>query len=208
MKDLLKIIVLSNALISIGFGNCDSDEVELWDECYSITNTTSLLRINEGLTGEIPSEIGQLTNLVTLKLQYNELTGSIPTELLESELFGHEKGSFTGAFSQRIGRFEQAENGSLFLDEIGDMPLDAQTRLLRVLQEGEFTSVGGRKAVKADVRIIAATHRDLKSLIEKGQFREDLYYRLNVVPLRLPPLRERKEDIRDLVLHFLESVFH
>ena len=131
---------------------------------------------------------------------------AIPRELIESELFGHEKGAFTGAVTAGMGRFKQAQRGTLFLDEIGDMPLDAQTRLLRVLQDGEFTSVGGRKAVKADVRIIAATHRDLKSLIEKGQFREDLYYRLNVVPLRLPPLRERKEDIRDLVLHFLESV--
>lgn len=131
---------------------------------------------------------------------------AIPRELIESELFGHEKGAFAGAVTAGMGRFKQAQHGTLFLDEIGDMPLDAQTRLLRVLQEGEFTSVGGRKAVKADVRIIAATHRDLKSLIEKGQFREDLYYRLNVVPLRLPPLRERKEDIRDLVLHFLENV--
>lgn len=129
-----------------------------------------------------------------------------PRELIESELFGHEKGAFTGAVTAGMGRFKQAQHGTLFLDEIGDMPFDSQTRLLRVLQEGEFTSVGGRKAVKADVRIIAATNRDLKSLIEKGQFREDLYYRLNVVPLRLPPLRERKEDIRDLVLHFLKSV--
>jgi len=131
---------------------------------------------------------------------------AIPRELIESELFGHEKGAFKGAVTAGIGRFKQAQYGTLFLDEIGDMPLDAQTRLLRVLQEGEFTSVGGRRAVKADVRIIAATHQDLQSLIEKGQFREDLYYRLNVVPLRLPPLRERKEDIRDLVLYFLETV--
>ena len=131
---------------------------------------------------------------------------AIPRELVESELFGHEKGAFTGATTAGIGRFKQAENGTLFLDEIGDMPLDAQTRLLRVLQEGEFTSVGGRVPVKANVRIIAATHRDLQSLIEKGQFREDLFYRLNVVPLRLPPLRERKEDIPDLVRHFLETM--
>ncbi|MBK18920.1 MAG: nitrogen regulation protein NR(I) [Rhodospirillaceae bacterium] len=129
---------------------------------------------------------------------------AIPRELVESELFGHEKGAFTGATSAGVGRFKQAQNGTLFLDEIGDMPLDAQTRLLRVLQEGEFTTVGGRVAVKADVRIIAATHRDLHGLIEKGQFREDLFYRLNVVPIRLPPLRERKEDIADLVRHFLE----
>jgi len=130
---------------------------------------------------------------------------AIPRELVESELFGHEKGAFTGATSAGLGRFKQAQHGTLFLDEIGDMPLDAQTRLLRVLQEGEFTSVGGRVAIKADVRIIAATHRDLHGLIEKGQFREDLFYRLNVVPLRLPPLRERKEDIPDLVRHFMET---
>ncbi len=129
--------------------------------------------------------------------------GAIPAELLESELFGHEKGSFTGALSSRKGRFEMAEGGTLFLDEIGDMPMEAQTRLLRVLQEGTFTTVGGSRSIKADVRIIAATHRDLDRLIQQGLFREDLYFRLNVVPLRLPPLRERTEDIPDLVRHFL-----
>ena len=128
---------------------------------------------------------------------------AIPRELIESELFGHEKGAFTGATARLAGRFEQADGGTLFLDEIGDMPLEAQTRLLRVLQQGEFTSVGGNNAIKTDVRIIAATHRDLRRLIEQGQFREDLFFRLNVVPLRLPPLRERSEDIPDLVRHFL-----
>ena len=121
-------------------------------------------------------------------------------------MFGHEKGAFTGAVQRHAGKFEQAAGGTLFLDEIGDMPLEAQTRLLRVLQEGEFTTVGGRTAVRADVRIIAATHRDLRQLIRLGQFREDLYYRLNVVPIRLPPLRERTEDIPDLVHHFLGRV--
>ncbi len=128
---------------------------------------------------------------------------AIPRELIESELFGHEKGSFTGAQARTTGRFEQAEGGTLFLDEIGDMPLEAQTRLLRVLQQGEYTTVGGRTPIKTNVRIIAATHRDLKSQIQQGLFREDLYYRLNVVPIRLPPLRERLEDIGDLVRHFL-----
>ncbi|MEK9678774.1 MAG: nitrogen regulation protein NR(I) [Rhodospirillaceae bacterium] len=128
---------------------------------------------------------------------------AIPRELIESELFGHEKGSFTGATSKSPGRFEQAEGGTLFLDEIGDMPPEAQTRLLRVLQEGEYTSVGGRNAIRTDVRIIAATHRDLTQLIRQGMFREDLYYRLNVVPIRIPPLRERREDIPELVGHFL-----
>jgi len=126
-----------------------------------------------------------------------------PRELIESELFGHEKGAFTGATQRAAGRFEQAEGGTLFLDEIGDMPPEAQTRLLRVLQEGEYTAVGGRTPIRANVRIIAATHRDLTQLIRQGLFREDLFYRLNVVPIRLPPLRERAEDIAELVRHFL-----
>lgn len=129
---------------------------------------------------------------------------AIPRELIESELFGHERGAFTGATNRSQGRFEQATGGTLFLDEIGDMPPEAQTRLLRVLQEGEFTSVGGRQPIKANVRIIAATHRDLRSAIRQGQFREDLFYRLNVVPIRLPPLRERSEDIPPLARHFLD----
>jgi len=130
---------------------------------------------------------------------------AIPKELVESELFGHERGAFTGATNRGIGRFEQADGGTLFLDEIGDMPLEAQTRLLRVLQQGEYTTVGGRTPMKTDVRIIAASNRDLRQLIQQGLFREDLYYRLNVVPLRLPPLRERVEDIPDLVRHFLRK---
>lgn len=129
---------------------------------------------------------------------------AIPRELIESELFGHEKGAFTGANSRSAGRFEQANGGTLFLDEIGDMPMEAQTRLLRVLQEGEYTTVGGRRPISTDVRIVAATHQNLSVLIDKGQFREDLFYRLNVVPLRLPPLRERAQDVTDLARHFLE----
>ncbi|MCW5731938.1 MAG: nitrogen regulation protein NR(I) [Alphaproteobacteria bacterium] len=128
---------------------------------------------------------------------------AIPRELIESELFGHEKGAFTGANQRSVGRFEQAEGGTLFLDEIGDMPLEAQTRLLRVLQQGEYTTVGGRTPIRSNVRIIAATNRDLRQQINQGLFREDLFYRLNVVPIRLPPLRERSEDIPDLVRHFL-----
>ena len=128
---------------------------------------------------------------------------AIPRELIESELFGHEKGAFTGANQRMEGRFAQAEGGTLFLDEIGDMPMETQTRLLRVLQEGEYTTIGGRQPIKTDVRVIAATHQDLRRLIRQGLFREDLYFRLNVVPLRLPPLRERVEDIDDLVRHFM-----
>ncbi len=130
---------------------------------------------------------------------------AIPRDLIESELFGHEKGAFTGATRRAAGRFEQAEGGTLFLDEIGDMPPEAQTRLLRVLQEGEYTTVGGTTPIRADARIIAATHRDLPQLIRQGLFREDLYFRLNVVPIRLPPLRERSEDIPELARHFLNQ---
>jgi two-component system nitrogen regulation response regulator GlnG len=127
---------------------------------------------------------------------------AIPRDLIESELFGHERGAFTGANTRASGRFEQAEGGTLFLDEIGDMPMEAQTRLLRVLQQGEYTTVGGRTAIKTDVRIVAASNKDLRILIQQGLFREDLFFRLNVVPLRLPPLRERIEDLPDLIRHF------
>jgi two-component system nitrogen regulation response regulator GlnG len=130
---------------------------------------------------------------------------AIPRDLIESELFGHEKGAFTGAVSRHPGHFELAEGGTLFLDEIGDMPADAQTRLLRVLQQGEFSTVGGRTPIKTNVRIIAATNQDLQQLIRQGLFREDLFYRLNVVPMRMPPLRERTEDVPDLARHFLKQ---
>ena len=130
-------------------------------------------------------------------------TAAIPRDLLESELFGHERGAFTGAQQMRRGRFEQAEGGTLFLDEIGDMPSDLQTRLLRVLADGEFYRVGGHQPLRASVRVIAATHQDLEERVRKGLFREDLYHRLNVIRLRLPPLRERSEDIALLARHFL-----
>ncbi len=130
-------------------------------------------------------------------------TAAIPAELIESELFGHEKGAFTGAVAQHIGKFEQAAGGTLFLDEIGDMPMQAQTRLLRALQSGSIRRVGGRAEVKIDARIVAATNKDLEPLIAAGQFREDLYYRINVVPIHLPPLRERPDDIEALARHFL-----
>jgi two-component system nitrogen regulation response regulator GlnG len=130
-------------------------------------------------------------------------TAAIPTELLESELFGHEKGSFTGAHTRRSGRFEEAAGGTLFLDEIGDMPLSLQTRLLRVLAEGDYYRVGGRDLLRADVRVLTATHQDLQKKIADGSFREDLYHRLNVITIELPPLRERTEDIPLLARHFL-----
>ncbi len=130
---------------------------------------------------------------------------AIPRELIEAELFGHEKGAFTGAHSRNAGRFEQAAGGTLFLDEIGDMPLEAQTRLLRVLQSNEYSTVGGSQALRADVRVIAATHRDMRTLVADGRFREDLFYRLNVIPVTLPPLRDRRSDIAALVRHFVEA---
>ncbi len=130
--------------------------------------------------------------------------GAIPAELLESELFGHEKGSFTGALTTRVGRFEHAEGGTLFLDEIGDMSLQMQVKLLRVLQERSFERVGSNRTLRCNVRIVAATHRDLEAAIEEGGFREDLFYRLNVFPMRMPPLRERLEDLPRLIGHLVE----
>ena len=132
-------------------------------------------------------------------------TAAIPKDLLESELFGHERGAFTGAQTMRRGRFEQAEGGTLFLDEIGDMPFDLQTRLLRVLSDGNFYRVGGHNAIKANLRVIAATHQDLEQRVKEGVFREDLYHRLNVIRLRLPALRERREDVFMLTRHFLQQ---
>jgi two-component system nitrogen regulation response regulator GlnG len=130
-------------------------------------------------------------------------TAAMPKDLLESELFGHERGAFTGAQQQRRGRFEQAEGGTLFLDEIGDMPAELQTRLLRVLSDGTYYRVGGHQQIKANVRVIAATHQNLEARVREGSFREDLYHRLNVIRVRLPSLRERREDVPLLARHFL-----
>jgi two-component system nitrogen regulation response regulator GlnG len=171
--------------------------------------------IHTGLTVLISGESGTGKELVARALHdYGQRRNgafvainmaAIPRDLIEAELFGHEKGAFTGAQARIMGRFEQADGGTLFLDEIGDMPMEAQTRLLRVLQEGEYMTVGGRTPIKTDVRIIAATNKHLEEQVAQGLFREDLYYRLNVVPLRLPPLRERLEDVPDLVYHFLKQ---
>ncbi|MHB8425713.1 MAG: nitrogen regulation protein NR(I) [Gammaproteobacteria bacterium] len=167
------------------------------------------------LTVLITGESGSGKELVAHALHHHSLrrqrpfialnTAAIPAELLESELFGHERGAFTGANARRVGRFEQAHGGTLFLDEIGDMPAGLQTRLLRVLAEGEFYRVGGHESVKVDVRIIAATHQDLEQQVEEGRFREDLFHRLNVVQIRMPALRERREDIPLLLEHFMAA---
>ncbi|MGA7594787.1 MAG: sigma 54-interacting transcriptional regulator, partial [Gallionella sp.] len=169
-------------------------------------NTTVLIR----------GETGSGKELIANAIHYNSPRArgsfvklncaSLPETLLESELFGHEKGAFTGAVAQRKGRFEQAEGGTLFLDEIGDISPSFQAKLLRVLQEGELERVGGTRTIKVDVRVVAATHRDLESEVEAGKFREDLYYRLNVMPLYLPPLRERMEDIPDIARYLVEKV--
>jgi two-component system nitrogen regulation response regulator GlnG len=164
----------------------------------------------------IQGESGTGKELVAKTIHYNSprwnkpfITvncAAIPRELLESELFGHEKGSFTGALERKIGKFELASEGTLFLDEIGDMPLDLQTKLLRVVQDREFSRVGGREILKADVRILAATNQDLERAVKEKRFREDLYFRLKVIPIHLPPLRERRGDISYLVSYFIEKI--
>jgi transcriptional regulator with GAF, ATPase, and Fis domain len=169
------------------------------------TNTTVLVLGESGTGKELMANLIHYNSGREGKPYVKINCGAIPETLLESELFGHEKGAFTDARSQRVGRFEEADGGTLFLDEIGEMSLQAQVRLLRVLQDGEFTRVGGKNVIKSDVRVIAATNVDLQTAIEAGTFRKDLFYRLSVFPISLPPLRERAEDINLLVFHFLES---
>jgi two-component system nitrogen regulation response regulator GlnG len=171
----------------------------------SKTNITVLIRGESGTGKELIAQSVHANSSRNNKPFIAINVAAIPHELLESELFGHEKGSFTGAQSQRIGRFEQALGGTLFLDEIGDMHPELQTRLLRVLSSHEFYRVGGQKPIKSDVRIIAATNQNIEQLIKTGKFREDLYHRLNVFRIELPPLRKRKEDIPMLVKHFLSK---
>ncbi len=168
------------------------------------TDSTVLL---EGETGTGKELISQAIHALSRRRARNLVKlncAAIPSGLLESELFGHERGAFTGAIAQRIGRFESANNGSLFLDEIGDIPLELQPKLLRVLQEQEFARLGSTQTIHTNVRLIAATHRNLHQMVNDGQFRVDLFYRLNVFPITVPPLRERREDIPLLVKHFVE----
>ncbi|MBD3225794.1 MAG: response regulator [Caldithrix sp.] len=169
------------------------------------TNTTVLIGGESGVGKELIANAIHYNSPKAKRPFVKVNCGVLAESLLESELFGHMKGAFTGAIKDKIGRFEMADGGTLFLDEIGDISLNMQLKLLRVLQEGEFERVGGTETIKVDVRIIAATNRDLKKAIKEGKFRQDLYYRLNVIPIEVPPLRERNEDIKYLVYHFMEK---
>jgi formate hydrogenlyase transcriptional activator len=191
----------ANAII----GNSPALESVLEEvNCVAPTNSTVLILGETGTGKELIArtihDISSRCRGAFIKLNCS----AIPFDLLESELFGHEKGAFTGATAQKIGRFEMANNGTLFLDEIGDIPLALQPKLLRVLQEREFERLGSGRTHHVDVRLVAATHRDLTRMVRRGEFRSDLYYRLNVFPVALPPLRERGEDIAQLISHFVE----
>ena len=179
---------------------------QVWDAIKRAapTNATVLLLGESGVGKELVARSIHRNSLRSRERFVQVNCAAIPEELIESELFGHEKGSFTGATEKQIGKFEQADRGTIFLDEVGDMSPKTQAKVLRVLQEGEVERLGSARTIKVDVRVIAATNKDLEAEIEKGTFREDLYFRLSVIPIRVPPLRERREDIPALVRHFAD----
>jgi transcriptional regulator with GAF, ATPase, and Fis domain len=189
-----------------GIVGCSDSLLEILDLVRTVapTDSTVLIGGETGTGKELIAQAIHNTSSRSARPFVKLNCSAIPFELLESELFGHEKGAFTGAVAQRIGRFELADMGTLFLDEIGDIPLALQPKLLRVLQEKEFERLGSGKTHRVDVRLVAATHRNLTNMVARNQFRSDLYYRLNVFPIVLPPLRERREDIALLVSHFVE----
>ena len=184
----------------------ESAACEIWDAIKRAapTNATVLLLGESGVGKELVARAIHRNSLRSRERFVQVNCAAIPEELIESELFGHEKGSFTGATEKQIGKFEQADRGTIFLDEVGDMSAKTQAKVLRVLQEGEVERLGSARTIKVDVRVIAATNKDLEAEIEKGNFREDLYFRLSVIPIRVPPLRERREDIPALVRHFAD----
>ena len=178
----------------------------IWDAIKRAapTNATVLLLGESGVGKELVARAIHRNSLRSRERFVQVNCAAIPEELIESELFGHEKGSFTGATEKQIGKFEQADKGTIFLDEVGDMSAKTQAKVLRVLQEGEVERLGSARTIKVDVRVIAATNKDLEAEIERGTFREDLYFRLSVIPIRVPPLRDRREDIPALVRHFVD----
>ena len=179
---------------------------QVWDAIKRAapTNATVLLQGESGVGKELVARSIHRNSLRSRERFIQVNCAAIPEELIESELFGHEKGSFTGATEKQIGKFEQADRGTIFLDEVGDMSAKTQAKVLRVLQEGEVERLGSARTIKVDVRVIAATNKDLEQEIEKGTFREDLYFRLSVIPIRVPPLRDRRDDIPALVRHFAD----
>src|SRR5215813_6069413 len=201
-------IFLGGLYMSEGLGLCSSAKMQPIRDLIAkvaATNTTVLLRGESGVGKEVVAHALHKASPRASKQYLKVNCAELPGELLESELFGHEKGAFTGAYRQKPGKFEAAHQGTLLLDEIGEMPLRLQAKLLHVLQDGEFSRVGGEKIIDTDVRLIAATNRDLEASMRAHQFREDLYYRLNVIEIRIPPLRERREEIPLLVDHFLRK---
>src|SRR3954462_7076437 len=170
------------------------------------TNATVLIQGESGVGKELVARTIHRNSLRSRERFVQVNCAAIPEELIESELFGHEKGSFTGATEKQVGKFEQADRGTIFLDEVGDMSAKTQAKVLRVLQEGEVERLGSARTIKVDVRVIAATNKNLEEEIEKGHFREDLYFRLAVIPIYVPPLRERPEDVPLLVKHFMEQI--